>query len=219
MALLFCAITAIIIICMCQKCSAEGTEQTVLMIDPGHGGLDGGAVAADGTPESGINLAISQRLHELCRLFGVGAVMTRTEETLEYPDALTTIHEKKVWDQKQRVELINRTPGAVLISIHQNKYPDPRPSGTQVFYGNSPESAALGTLTHELLISSLCPENRRVAAPISDKIYLFKNVSCPAVLVECGFLSNSQELSRLKTSEYQCALALVIFCAYMQYRH
>ena len=211
--LIFSALTAI----MCVDSYALQDGKAVLIIDPGHGGLDGGAVSADGTAESGINLAVSERIYALCCLFGTPSVMTRDSETLDYPAEAVTVHDKKVWDQKRRAELANSYDAAVLLSIHQNKYPDPRPSGTQVYYGKTGGSPEFGTLLHDNLMMHLCPENRRVAAPISESIYLMKAVRCPSVLVECGFLSNPEETALLKDSGYQLKLAAVIFASYLQY--
>ena len=188
-----------------------------LVIDPGHGGLDGGASAKDGTTESAVNLAIALRMEQLAKLFGVPAVMTRRAEELDYPDTAATVRAKKVWDQKTRVGTINSIAGGVLISVHQNTYPDARPSGTEVLYAKTEGSAALAELTHGNLIACLNPENRRVAMPISNRIYLMKQVRCPAILVECGFLSNPVEAEKLKNGAYQTALAAVLFASYMQY--
>ncbi len=196
--------------------SAPVRAASTLVIDPGHGGLDGGASAADGTSESGINLSVALRLRALAHLFGLRTVMTRTQEALDYPDEATGIREKKVWDQKSRVALINATPDAVLISIHQNFFPDARPSGTEVLYGAGEASAALAQCTQQNLVAQLCPNNRRVAAPISDSIYLMKHVTCPAILVECGFLSNAAEAEKLRSDAYQTKLALVILASYLQ---
>lgn len=189
----------------------------VLVIDAGHGGLDGGAVAADGTAESGLNLAVSLRARALAGLLGLPCAMTRSGDTLDYPDSASTTRTKKVWDQQQRVALINALPDAVLLSIHQNKYPDPRPRGAQVLYGKGEGSSAFAETAQSALTESLCPENRRVAAPIPDSIYLMKNVRCPAILVECGFLSNPEELALLKTPEYQLKLALTLTAAYLRF--
>ena len=107
---------------------------------------------------------------------------------------------------------------AVLISIHQNCFPHTSPHGSQVLYAATEGSDALGALMHENLNAYLNPENRRVAAPISEKIYLMRNVHCPAVLVECGFLSNPDEAARLADPGYQTKLAAVILASYLQYR-
>lgn len=189
----------------------------VLIIDPGHGGRDGGAVGVDGTVESLLNLQISQRLCALARFFGCETVMTRTSEDLDYPPELGTISKMKVWDQLSRVELINSYENACLISIHQNKYPDGRPSGSQVLYAATPGSDELGKLSHANLIEQLCPENRRVPAKISDKVYLMHNVKCTAILAECGFVSNTEELGKLKNEDYQKKLALTLAASYLQF--
>jgi N-acetylmuramoyl-L-alanine amidase len=220
-ALLFCALTAIII-ARCQlSVRAEdvpgSAAEHVMIIDAGHGGLDGGASSADGTLESAVNLAIAQKLEFLADFLGVETVMTRTSEQLDYPDDARTVHEKKVWDQKSRIELINSTENAVLISIHQNKYPDPRPRGSQVLYAATEGSQEFGELTHNALISTLNPENRRVTAPISDSIYLMKNIRCPAILVECGFLSNREEAALLADGSYQTKLSMVLLSSYLHF--
>ena len=218
--LLFVLLTAIIMLRYepaAQSVWLPDEAEPVLVIDAGHGGLDGGAAAEDGMTESGVNLAIAQRLELLARLLGVKTVMTRESEELDYPDEAATVAAKKTWDQKTRVELINSVPGAVLVSIHQNRYPDPRPSGAQVLYAKTDGSEALGKAMHELLCSSLCPENRRVAAPIADNIYLMRSVSCPAVLVECGFLSNPTEAQLLSTDAYRTKLAMTMLTAFLQF--
>lgn len=220
----FLLITAIIIL-ICKgrgepgvvpAMAARAAEPT-LVIDAGHGGADGGASAADGTVESLINLQIALRMEQISKLFGVHTVMTRTGETLDYPAEADTIRKMKNWDQKTRVALINSTENAVLISVHQNKYPDARPSGSQVLYAKTAGSPAFAEIAHANLIHALNPENRRVAAPISDRIYLMKYVNCPAILVECGFLSNPAEAAKLGTGEYQTELAAALIGSYLQY--
>ena len=202
-------------------CSAEPITEadTSFIIDPGHGGLDGGAISADGVQESGINQAIGDRIYALFRIFGVDALLTRSSEALDYPENQVSIHAKKAWDLKRRAELVNSCPNAVLLSIHQNSFPDLRPNGTQVFYGSEEGSKRLGELLQSNLTACLCPENRRVAAPVSAKNYLLNSVKCPAVLIECGFLSNPQEAAKLADSAYQTALAAVILASCLQYRY
>ena len=221
--LLFAIITAIIHIdgnsCICATARADFSAQQTytLVIDPGHGGLDGGAVSASGQKESELNLAVSQKLYDLCRFFGQSVVLTRADEQIDYPDETATIREKKRWDTSRRVELINGIPLAVLISIHQNNYPDPRPNGTQVFYNTIADAELLASDTHALLTQTFCPESRRLPSPISDKIYIMKHVNCPAILVECGFLSNPDEAARLSDNAYQCKLAAVLCASYLQF--
>ena len=196
---------------------AFSEDGCTLIIDAGHGGADGGAVAADGSVESEINLSIARRLDMLAGLVGINTVMTRESESIEYPENAATVREMKRADQKARIELINSVPSGVLISIHQNFYPDPGPSGSQVLYASTQGSRELGEATHGLLVSSLCPDNRRVAAPVDESIYLMRSVRCPAILVECGFISNANELAKLKSGEYQSKLAAVLLSAYTEF--
>lgn len=217
--LLFSLLTGIIFseVCYAEACSAVpgDTNTGVLIIDPGHGGADGGAVAADGTNESTINLDIALRLDALARFFGQHTILTRDSNDLPYPESEDSIAKKKRWDQHRRLELINSNESAVLISIHQNKYPDPRPYGPQVLYSHSSDSEKLGVKCHELLNTCLSPENRRLAIPASDDIYLMKNAKCTAILVECGFLSNPHELCKLQDNTYQKKLAAILLSAYL----
>lgn len=181
------------------EAAANWTDpKQVLILDAGHGGEDGGAVAPNGTVEADINLQIALRARAIAELTGIEVVMTRDSPDIAYPDNATTIAERKKADQHQRAELIRKTDNAVLISIHQNCYPDRKPSGAQVLYAASDGSEALGTQIHDNLVAYLDPQNRRVAVPISEKIYLMREVKCPAVLVECGFLSNESECTKLK---------------------
>ena len=189
----------------------------VLIIDAGHGGEDGGAVTDDGVRESGINLKVAQRLEGLAAFWGADTLMTRTVDEIDYPSELKTTRARKNYDQRSRVDLINAQPDAVLISIHQNRFPNPRPRGTQVFYASTQGSAELGAISHDNLIRVLNPDSRRVVAPIAETIYLMKQIDCPAVLVECGFLSNPDEARLLQEDEYQKKLALVMFASFLQY--
>ena len=189
----------------------RGTGRLTFVIDAGHGGEDGGAVGSDGTLESEINLAVALRLEQLLGLCGYPSVLTRRTAELVYPETAGTTRERKRADLEYRVALVNGAERAVLLSIHQNKYSASGPKGAQVFYGEGSESEAFAKELQEKL-SVLCG-NHRKAASISPEIYLLRNVRCPAVLVECGFLSNPGELALLKTEAYQTKLALAMTSA------
>lgn len=217
------ALAAAVLLTACGAPQVQETAEMsdaprhVLVIDAGHGGEDGGAQSASGLSESDINLEIALRMEALARFCGVETRMTRRTKEIEYPPELTKTAQRKTYDQKQRVALVSETPDAVLVSIHQNKYPDPRPFGPQVLYGGGEDSRAFGELAHALLTQTICPENRRVAAPISKDIYLMRMVNCPAILAECGFLSNASETEKLAAPAYQTKIACTLLCAYMQY--
>ncbi len=222
-ALLFCLVTGIILVrSSCESSSnipafSQSSTVPVLIIDAGHGGADGGAEAPGGVKESIININVALRLKDMASFCGVHAIMTRNDEELPYPESADTIAKKKRWDQQRRLELINSKENAVFLSIHQNKYPDSRPFGPQVLYGKAAGSQQLGELCHKLLNEKLCPENRRVASPAPKEIYLMKNAGCPAILVECGFISNPNELQLLIDDTYQKKLSAIMLAAYLGY--
>ena len=189
----------------------------VLIIDPGHGGLDGGAVTVNGVKESEINLSISLKLNSLCHLYGIPTVMTRTDETIHYPSDALTISECKKADQEMRLSLIRDYPHGILFSIHQNYYPSEQVNGVQVLYGHDEKSDELGHLLQTALCTSLCPDCRRVASEVEDNIYLMKHCGCVSALIECGFLSNPLESERLQTESYQTKIASVLLYSYLQY--
>lgn len=198
-----------------RTCAIENDTERVLIINAGHGGEDGGAVAADGTIEAELNLQIAKRLELLSVFFGVETVMTRTGPDIDYPENAKTTRARKASDQKARIELINGTPNGVLISIHQNKYSSAGPSGAQAFYTKSEESRELAQRVQTLF--SAMPEgaSNRVAMPVADSIFLMNHAKCTAVLAECGFISNGKELSLLKSEQHQKRLAAVLSAAYL----
>jgi N-acetylmuramoyl-L-alanine amidase len=215
-------LAAIIVPCIKTKEEPESPasaflDRPVLVIDAGHGGEDGGAQTASGVLESALNLDIALKLDSMSGLFGVPTVLTRKSENIEYPEDADRVRERKQSDQKARIELINSIPNAVLVSIHQNKFPQASPRGSQVLYAETGGSKEFGELTHLNLISALYPQNRRVASPIPDTILLMRSVKCTAILVECGFLSNPEEAALLETPEYRTKVALVLLCSYLQY--
>ena len=179
-----------------------------IVIDPGHGGEDGGATSCTGRMESAYNLAISRRLDDLLHLLGYQTRMTRTSDVSIYTTG-DTIARKKISDLKERVRIVNETPGAVFISIHQNQFSDSRYSGAQVFYAKTDGSKELGQKLQSELVTALNPGSNRKSKPISG-VYLMENIQCTGVLIECGFLSNPREEAKLRNAEYQKKLCCVI---------
>lgn len=179
-----------------------------IIIDPGHGGEDGGATSCTGKLESTYNLEISLRLNDLFHLLGYDTRMIRTVDTSIYVRG-NTIAQKKISDLKERVRIINKTENALLLSIHQNQFPDPRYSGAQVFYAAVPGSEHLAKQMQETLVAALNPGSRRKSKPCKG-IYVMDRIQCPGVLVECGFLSNVEEEGKLRNPEYQKKLCAVI---------
>ena len=178
------------------------------IIDPGHGGVDGGATSCTGKLESSFNLEISLRLRDLMHFLGYQTRMIRTEDISVYTEG-ETIAAKKMSDLKERVRICNETDGAILLSIHQNIYPDSRYSGAQIFHARSLGSKELAEGLQKTLISTLNPGSRRTVKQ-SEGVYLMEHISCPGVLIECGFLSNPEEEAKLRSAAYQKQLCCVI---------
>ena len=197
--------------------SASAPESgPILILDAGHGGEDGGTSSAGGSKESDINLNIVLKTEALMAFLGIRTELTRDQDRSMHSEGASTLHEKKVSDLKNRVEFVNSIPDAMLISVHQNYFTDSRYSGAQVFYTGGDVSRQWGEGTQELLRQVLDPDNNRAAKVIPDTIYLFSHISCPAILVECGFLSNGEEASLLLTDTYQRSISLALVGAYVR---
>ncbi|MBQ7337215.1 MAG: N-acetylmuramoyl-L-alanine amidase [Clostridia bacterium] len=196
----------------------------VFVIDAGHGGEDGGAVGyVDGRQltEKQVNLAIANALTSLLEDAGAQVIMTRTEDILLYDRNSDYQGRKKALDMAARLAITEQAgkDGAtvIFVSIHQNTFSDSRYSGLQVYYSaNTPDSARLANTIQATARAQLDPDNSRATKNGSD-IYLLKNLHYPAVLVECGFLSNPDECASLSTETYQNRVAYTIFTALRQY--
>ena len=197
--------------------SAESAAPAVIILDPGHGGMDGGASGADGTLESSLNLSIALKTDAVLGLLGEQTLLTRSTDTdLSGPEA-RTISQKKVADIRRRVEIVNSQPGALLLSIHCNTYPEEKYHGAQVFYTGS-EAKALAEALQSALQAHVDPGNTRQAKTISPDVYLMKHITAPGVLLECGFLSNPGELRQLEDPGYQNRLAVTIAVTALGYQ-
>lgn len=188
--------------------SISAPQRHTIILDAGHGGEDGGAISCTGKPESGYNLEITLCLNDLLRLLGYDTSLIRETDISVYTKG-ETIAQKKVSDLKHRVELVNNTENAILVSIHQNHFSDSRYNGAQVFFSKTPGSEELARNLQASFVSILNPGSRR-AIKHSQGIYLMEHVSCPAILVECGFLSNVEEEHKLSDKTYQQQICCVI---------
>lgn len=195
------------------------TKYKTVIIDAGHGGIDGGAVAKDGTLEKDINLALSKKLEISMKLMGYNVVMTRTKDELIFDAGnCNTIRQKKVSDIHNRANLINSTPDSIVISIHQNKFSSAKYSGTQVFYSpNNEDSEPLAQSIQLAVRELLQPENKREIKKTGTNIYMLYYAKVPAVMVECGFLSNVEECNKLKSYDYQKQVMFCIMCGILNY--
>lgn len=195
-----------------EDTSGSGYEKTVI-IDPGHGGIDGGAIGVGGVVEKGINLDISLKLKVFFQQAGYRVIMTREDDRSIHDEDSDTIREKKTTDIHNRFKFMEENPKAIFISIHQNKYEQSQYSGTQVFYSvNNDNSKLLAQMIQTRVKKLLQPNNGREIKTAGDNLYLLYHAKSPAVLVECGFLSNSREAQLLQDPNYQNQMAFAIFC-------
>ena len=190
----------------------------VVIIDAGHGGFDGGAVANDGTMEKDINLEIATALSEILLFSGYDVVMTRSTDTGTEDDSNQSISKRKVSDIKNRLNIINSYENSIFVSIHLNKFTSSSASGAQVFYSkNNKKSFELGNCIQSAVKSLLQNDNKRVIKQGTKNTYLLYHATKPAVIVECGFLSNKNDLALLKNQQYQKNMAYAVFCGINNY--
>lgn len=195
---------------------ATPLSRPLVIIDAGHGGFDGGAVAADGTEEKDLNLNIALKLQEVLELYGFETIMTRTTDTAlgGGKDSGTT----KQNDLRARVEIMNSQPDAIVISVHQNKFEQPEVKGLQVFYNQSTVGAkTLGEAIQGYANENLQSEKPRFAKNDTRKVQILEKSTNPTVIVECGFISNPTDLENLKNEDYCYTLSFCIANGILNY--
>ncbi|MCI7350966.1 MAG: N-acetylmuramoyl-L-alanine amidase [Ruminococcus sp.] len=184
----------------------------VIVLDAGHGGMDGGCSSADGVPEKGINLNIMLSVRDMCRVFGYQTDVTRERDISIHDSGIQGIANQKKSDMDNRLALFNKYPKAVCVSIHQNKFTDPQFSGAQMFYSpTNPESERLAQIMQGKFVENIQPENTREIKLCGKELFLCYFSNNPTIMAECGFLSNPDEAAKLKTEEYQKQVAFTIF--------
>ena len=200
-----------------EASSMPVTQKTVI-VDAGHGGDDGGAIGIDGTVEKDINLDIALKLEKILKFYGFNVIMTRTQDVMTCDDGLDSLRKRKISDIHNRFELMRKNPDAIFISVHQNKFEDSSQHGTQVFYsGNDERSKELAEAIQTSVTLTLQRKNDRVVKKSGSGIYLLYHAKIPAVLVECGFISNSDEVKKLKDESYRMKLAILIADGLLKY--
>ena len=191
--------------------------ENIVFSNATHGGFDGGAVAGDGTVEKDINLNIALTLAKFLKQSGFRVIMTRESDVSTEDTESPQIASKKRNDLKNRLKLMSDYPDSVFVSIHLNKFTTSSAVGSQVFYSKSEESALLADKIQKVIVTLIQPENTRVNKQATSSTYLLYNATVPAVLVECGFLSNASELALLKQSDYQKKMAFSIYLGILEY--
>lgn len=196
---------------------SEITEKSTVIIDAGHGGEDCGAIGVSGIYEKDLNLKIAAELGNILSENGFAVVHTRTKDALLYTEEENIYGMRKISDLKNRCKIGAEYPNAIYISIHMNSYKSANCTGLQVYYSqNNNSSMALATCIQQNVKSKLQPDNNR-QIKVGKGIYLLENLSNPAILVECGFLTNPEECEKLSKKEYQKQLSFAIFCGIIDY--
>jgi len=192
----------------------DSEESFVIVLDAGHGGVDPGKVSKSGVKEKDVNLAVALKLRDKLEAEGIIVIMTRTEDVGLYSE---TDSHKKVADMKNRCELVNNSDADLLVSIHQNSYQSESVKGAQVFYYSLSENGKkLAENIQGKMVEMLDKTNGR-KAKANDSYYLLLNVKCPAVIVECGFLSNISEAVLLAEDSYRDKVAESIKTGILEY--
>ena len=187
-------------------------DNFMVVLDAGHGGMDGGCSTADGKTEKGINLNILLSVRDLSKLFGYNVDVTRDKDISIHDKGTTGIRNQKLSDMENRLALFNKYSNAVCVSIHQNTFSDPKFSGAQMFYSDKNEaSEQLASIMQQKFVANLQPDNQRETKLCGSELYLCYFCENPAVMVECGFLSNPDEAARLTDKSYQQKVAFTIF--------
>ncbi len=197
--------------------AAEAVERPIIVLDPGHGGLDSGAVGGNGTLEKDVNLSIVRILRDMLELSGFDVVLTRSEDISIYDAGVEGIRNQKLSDMDNRLEIVQSYPDSIFLCIHQNNYTDPKYFGGQMFYNNNnPNNRTLAQIMQNKF-AELQPGNDREIKLSGDELFLLKSNPNPSLMIECGFLSNPDEEARLSTWEYQQQVAFSIYGGLMEY--
>ncbi len=191
---------------------AEVTPALAFVLDAGHGGRDGGAVGINGVMEKDLNLSIAAVLRDYMVLCGAEIIMTRTEDSLVCDEADPALKGKlKQTDLKNRLALAQAGVPAVFVSIHMNKFSIEKYKGLQVYYSpNDEQSAGYAKRVQNRIQCILQPENTRKTKAAGSSIFLLDRLNSPAILIECGFLSNREDAQNLSDAAYRARLSVVI---------
>lgn len=201
-----------------QFAAATRAVKALIILDAGHGGEDGGATGHSPVPEKVLNLAITQKLEKRLMESGCRVLMTRSSDVMLGDNSLSTLRERKASDIHKRAAILQANPGCIFVSIHQNHFSDGIYSGAQVFYSkNNPISAVLAEQIRQSIVANVQPENKRKNKAATRSIYLLAHAQDPAVLVECGFLSNDSEAQMLNDNQYQQKMADAISHGVLQF--
>jgi len=196
----------------------QASDNVVIVLDAGHGGIDGGGTSVNGILEKDINLSILLKVRDLCRSFGYNVVVTRDTDKSIHDDGVKGIGNQKRSDMDNRLKIFNKYDNSINISIHQNLFTQPQYKGAQMFYApTNPANEKLARIMQNEFVAQLQPDNTREIKEVGKELFLCYFSKNPSLMIECGFLSNPEEAAKLETEEYQAQVAFTIFCGINKY--
>ena len=201
---------ALVLSVVSKEITTAGLNPKVIVVDAGHGGMDGGGVGVDGTCEKDLNLQIARKLEQALTDNGYRVVMTRYEDVSLHEEDKTTVRSQKNSDLKKRAMIANGENAGLFVSIHMNKYESADVKGAQVFFRNNDPTGAQYAKSIMGELKKADSGNHRVEKTLPNKNLTFSKLEIPGVLVECGFISNEEELKKLHEEEYQTKLVNAI---------
>lgn len=203
---------------MTNAAAVSSRTRQIVVVDAGHGGEDGGCVSVDGTAEKGINLSIACCERDLLNVMGFEPVMTRDKDAAIYDKGVKGLSKQKKSDMDNRLKIFSGYENGISISIHQNQFTDSKYSGAQMFYSEKNSGGErLASAMQKQFVSLLQPENTRETKLVGDELFLLNNTESPAVMIECGFLSNPDEAAKLESEEYQKQVAFTVLTGIFEF--
>ena len=201
-----------------SQVNSSASDGQIIILDAGHGGMDGGCTSANGDVEKDINLAILLNLRDMLQASGYTVLTTRDSDKSIHDEGIEGIANQKSSDMDNRLALFNSVQDAICISIHQNQFTDSQYNGAQMFYSESnSKNATLAQTLQNQFVNFLQPDNKREIKLCGKELFLCYYSKNPTVMAECGFLSNPEEASLLITEDYQQKVAFTIYSALIQY--
>lgn len=201
-----------------QTSTSPSKSNKIVILDAGHGGMDGGCTSIDGSVEKDINLNILLNLRDMLTISGYHVEVTRDSDKSIHDKGVEGIANQKSSDMDNRLALFNKYDNAICISIHQNQFTDTKYSGAQMFYSDTnSKSETLARIMQDKFVEYLQPDNAREIKLCGKELFLCYFSENPTVMAECGFLSNPEEAAKLEDSEYQKQVAFTLYSAINEY--
>lgn len=203
---------------MTKETFGKGDAQMTVVVDAGHGGMDGGAVGSTGVLEKDLNLQVAKKLETIITENGGQVIMTRTEDISIHDESETTVRGQKRSDLRKRRDIAQKSNADVFISVHMNKFEQSQYRGAQIFYADDAKSKEFAASIKQAIEPISEKSAERETKKAYDTMYILKGAKIPSVIVECGFVSNPEEEKLLMSEEYQQQLAQAIYDGLCHFR-